>query len=355
MPDYTTPRPPSSPFPEEAGDSASPNPARIAPPMPRPAPPTPSAALPMQCPTPRTRPMRPPARPARTAATPVAVAEADPAGQESKPDLTMTKVIAGAGAAATSAVMGSYLGAVGTVGGAAIGSVVSMVGASLYQHYLERTGDTVRARVRLPGGRTVTVTEQVEVPAPRSALDADAAPTQVLVTPVDATPTTSMTGTAPARRPADQMPPSAAAAPVIAPRRPGRRGAMVGAAVVLTFLIGMLAVTGIEWLKGSTLNSGQSGTSVGHVLKGDSGAPEATDTGSDDGDSNGDSNDSEGDSEGDSSTDGEQSGSTRSAEPSSPDEEDTERSTTRAPNSANRSTTPTTTFPAPSVDRLPGR
>jgi hypothetical protein len=37
---------------------------------------------------------------------------------------------------------------------------------------------------------------------------------------------------------------------------------------VLVFLIGLLAVTGIEWAKGSTLTTGQTGTSVGRVFTG---------------------------------------------------------------------------------------
>ena len=40
-------------------------------------------------------------------------------------DLTVNKVLAGAGAAVTSAVLGSYFGATGTVAGAALGSVAT--------------------------------------------------------------------------------------------------------------------------------------------------------------------------------------------------------------------------------------
>ena len=44
-----------------------------------------------------------------------------------KKDLTVNKLVAGAGAAATSAVLGSFFGAMGTVGGAALGSVFSAI------------------------------------------------------------------------------------------------------------------------------------------------------------------------------------------------------------------------------------
>lgn len=339
-------RPPSSPSPEEAVRAAFPNPPRIAPPPPgRPGPSRPPAGPPAQRSGPPPapygyRPAQPtrPAQPAPVTARAVAVADEKPAEEEDgKPDLTMTKVIAGAGAAATSAVMGSYLGAAGTVTGAALGSVVSMVGASVYQHYLERTRDTVRARIRLPGGRTVAVTEQVEVPAPRSALDAEAPPTQVLVTPVGDSAAPGLSGTG------DLTPPDAAvAAPALAPRRSGRRWLMAGAAVVLAFLIGMVAVTGIEWLKGSTLTSGESGTSVGRVIQGD-GGPSATaepDPGT--------STDEDGDSDDEETSDA-PSETTRSSEPTSPTDEDGDRSATRAPRSTNPTTSPTTTTPVPGL------
>src|SRR4051794_34870406 len=62
-----------------------------------------------------------------------------------KVDLTVNKVIAGAGAAATSAVLGSFFGALGTVAGAAIGAIASTMATSLYEHSLNRTQDTVAA------------------------------------------------------------------------------------------------------------------------------------------------------------------------------------------------------------------
>jgi hypothetical protein len=310
--------------------------------MQRPVPPAP----PIQRSVPPAPAAQRPAASVPQAATPAAVAEAEPAAEESKPDLTMTKVIAGAGAAATSAVMGSYLGAAGTVGGAALGSVVTVVGTSLYQHYLERTRDTLGARIRLPSGRTVSVTEQVEVPAPRSALDADAAPTQVLVTPVDGTAGTGRRGPAAGGRSGGRDP--AAAAPVVAHRRSGGRWVMVGAAVVLAFLIGMLAVTGIEWLKGSTLNSGQSGTSVERVIEGNRGAPSTEENES------GTTNDEDtaGDTDEETTTDA-PSETTSSSEPTTSSDEDAGESATRGPGSASRSTT--TTTPAPSNSPGPER
>src|SRR5215212_2270215 len=93
----------------------------------------------------------------------------------------------GAGAAATSAVVGSFYGAAGTVLGAALGSVVSMIATTLYQHSLDRTRDTVKARIKLPSGRTVDVAGKVEVPAPRVAAAGETGRARVYVTPTGLT------------------------------------------------------------------------------------------------------------------------------------------------------------------------
>ena len=82
-----------------------------------------------------------------------------------KGDLTVNKVIAGAGAAATSAVLGSFFGALGTVAGAAIGAIASTIATSLYEHSLNRTQDSVAAlRSRR---RASTAAAEVTVPIPR--------------------------------------------------------------------------------------------------------------------------------------------------------------------------------------------
>jgi hypothetical protein len=47
---------------------------------------------------------------------------------------------------------------------------------------------------------------------------------------------------------------------------PWRRYALLGATALLIFLIAMLAVTGIERVKGSPLSGGEEGTSVGSVF-----------------------------------------------------------------------------------------
>jgi hypothetical protein len=163
-------------------------------------------------------------------------------------ELSINKVLAGAGAAVTSAVLGSYFGATGTVAGAAFGSVASTVATTLYQRSLDRTRDHIVARVRLSGGRQTGISDaptvQLTVPQPRVSSDAattDAATTQLRVEPVL--------------------------------RRPRRIWLWAGA-TVLVFVIGLLVVTGLEWAKGSSLTTGTPGTSVGRVLTPSAGGDE---------------------------------------------------------------------------------
>jgi len=174
------------------------------------------------------------------------------APEPKKRDLTVNKVIAGAGAAATSAVLGSFFGAMGTVAGAALGSVFSAVATSVMQHSLDKTRDTVKARVKLPGGRTVKVASTTEVPAA-----GDGSATRVFVTPGDQA--TEVISAVPA---VDAGPPKSR-----------RRLLVMTGFTVVVFAIGMLVITGLELVKGSPLNTSSSstsqrpgGTSLGSVL-----------------------------------------------------------------------------------------
>src|SRR4051794_39891236 len=208
------------------------------------------------------RPVGPPPRTDAGARTAAATASAPVADPPARPALTVNKVIAGAGAAATSAVVGSFYGAAGTVLGAALGSVVSMIATAIYQHSLDRTRDTVKARIKLPGGRTVDVTGAVEVPAPRVAATGETGRARVYVTPTGLTdqPTAVLSAVSPAST-----------------ARPPRRWVVRTALTVGVFLIGLLAVTGVELLKGSTLARGETGTSVGRVVDPQPGSADTTD------------------------------------------------------------------------------
>ena len=163
--------------------------------------------------------------------------------EKKRADLTLNQVVAGAGAAATSAVLGSFFGATGTVAGAALGSVASTVATTLYKHSLDRTRDTIAARLESRRG-------SAGADAPTTGADA---PTTVLAVPRP-------------RPPADQPTVHLSVAP---DTRPSRRRMIVAAVVsVLVFAVGMIVVTGLEWAKGASLTTGQPGTSVGRVLSG---------------------------------------------------------------------------------------
>ena len=145
-------------------------------------------------------------------------------------DLSVNKVLAGAGAAVTSAVIGSFFGVAGTVVGAAVGSVASTVATELYQRSLDRTRERILARLRAGSGRSGGSSDDGGHEDGHSE-----------------------------DRPAEDEP---------TPHGPSRRRrGMLGlvTATAVVFLIGMLVVTGVELLKGSTV-AGQPGTSVGSVL-----------------------------------------------------------------------------------------
>ncbi|WP_344414770.1 hypothetical protein [Pseudonocardia ailaonensis] len=163
-----------------------------------------------------------------------------------KVDLTVNKIIASAGAAATTAVFGSFFGATGTVVGAALGSVVTTVGTTIYQRSLDRTRDTVLQRIKVPGTGETVIAETVVHPA-------DAMPTIPL-----------QRGTTPDGR---TMLEPATAEPA-RPRVTRKRLIIAGISTVVAFVTAMLLITGIEWIKGSPISGGDSGTSVSRVVSG---------------------------------------------------------------------------------------
>ena len=177
-----------------------------------------------------------------------------PSGAAAKASLTVSKVVAGAGAAATTAVVGSSFGADGTVVGAAVGSIVSAVAAATYERSLDQTRKIVTTRVRRGG-------EDVEITQVMSAEAIAAEVTQVI----------------PVQRPATGAHPTGSIAPAVRPRR--ARWPFFAGAAVLIFAVGMLLVTGIEFFTGGpVLSSNQSGTSVGTLLREGPGAQSAPTT-----------------------------------------------------------------------------
>ncbi|GAA4806593.1 hypothetical protein GCM10023200_50280 [Actinomycetospora chlora] len=75
--------------------------------------------------------------------------------------LTFPQIIASALAAATAAILGSFLGVIGTIGGAAVASIITTVGSALYQKSLEVTRDRVKQRLVVAGSGSTKVAAAV--------------------------------------------------------------------------------------------------------------------------------------------------------------------------------------------------
>ncbi|HWO62297.1 MAG TPA: hypothetical protein VNO31_19935 [Umezawaea sp.] len=150
-------------------------------------------------------------------------------------DLKPAQIAAGALAAVTAAFLGSQLNVAGTIAGAAVASVISTIGGALYQSSIERTRESVR-RV----GSKAWVVKPVDGET-ASAAAAEAAET--------AAGTTAETEVDTEDKPSKI-----------------RRWPKVAAGSVLVFVLGMLAVTGVEWVRGAPLSGGSAGTSLGAVV-----------------------------------------------------------------------------------------
>jgi hypothetical protein len=228
--------------------------------------------------------------------------------------LSAAKVSAQAFAAVTTAGVGSFLGgAGGTVAGAGIAAIVTTVGDAVYQRSIERTRDHVRARLRgaRRDGAARPDPEDAAAEGPRDVATvvarASGEGTTVMTGPPGSGPDehpTVVLGTAggePTRvTPAAETralgadDPTRAVGPgtrVMSPPEDGatvrhgtpggpddpedddgprptpwRRYGVLAATALLIFLVSMLAITGIERVKGSPLSGGETGTSVGAVF-----------------------------------------------------------------------------------------
>jgi len=159
-------------------------------------------------------------------------------------DLSVPQILGGALAAATAAVVGSRLGVAGTVAGAALASIVAAVGSAVYTASLRRTHRGFRS-----------AWGHVRPAPPRRGDESD--DTTPVIEPISAT-------TVPEPSP-----------PMLAPSglpRPGRgsthrrrvRAARVAVAACATFILAVMAVTGVELLSGHALD-GQRGITVANV------------------------------------------------------------------------------------------
>lgn len=147
----------------------------------------------------------------------------------------ISQVLAGALAAVTAALIGSTMGVAGTVIGAGLASMVSTIGGALYLRSIERTTKgvrTVRAKVvGKSGGTTVLVADEDPEKEPGDEVEAEPAV-------------------------AEDQPPE---------ERRRLRWPMLVVASLAAFALGMLAVTGVEWVRGESL-SGDGGTTFGSIV-----------------------------------------------------------------------------------------
>jgi hypothetical protein len=173
-------------------------------------------------------------------------------------DLQFNKIVAGAGAAVVTAVLGSFLGAVGTIIGAALGSIITTVATTFFQKSIETTRAQVtnksqQLRQRRTQRRPGAAAWQAAAADGGTGVAGDSSQETVRIDP-------SAVG-------------ATAAAPSSGSRwrlRKMTRKQVVfaGVGAVLAFGLAMFLVTGIEWVKGSTITGGNSGTSIGNVANG---------------------------------------------------------------------------------------
>jgi hypothetical protein len=176
--------------------------------------------------------------------------------KEEKDRVRISQVLAGALAAVTAALIGSTMGVAGTVVGAGVASIVSTLGGALYLRSIERTTDsvrTVRAKVvGKSGGTTVLVADQDPGEEPPATGEEVEAATRDDGAGDDGAKGDEAGGDEQADR------------PPVARRK--LRWPMVVVGSLAAFALGMLAVTGLEWLRGESL-SGGTGTTFGSIVE----------------------------------------------------------------------------------------
>ena len=161
----------------------------------------------------------------------------EPETKESKLDLSLTKIVAGALAAMTAAALGSRLSVAGTILGAALASVIAAVASALYTASLKHTQDKVRT-VWTGRAGDADVPTTIEVTDTHHRPESAWAPAQPSVPQWDA-----------------PLPP-----PVRKPRKPLNWKSIVVAALA-AFGIAAVTLTGYELISGHALSGGE-GTTI---------------------------------------------------------------------------------------------
>lgn len=188
-----------------------------------------------------------------------------------KLEIRPTQLVAGALAAVTAAFLGSTLGVAGTVIGAGVASLVSTLGSAFYQHSLDRTGASLRARVSAFRTNPAEATTRRLSPVAKPVLKQAEQVTRVL-TPVrgPGDQTTRYLRPVPVDFPSSTVDSPTSDSPTDSPTKSGwrRRWRVLAGLTVAVFLLGMGAVTGVELLRGSPISGGSNGTTVGSLFGG---------------------------------------------------------------------------------------
>ncbi|MFE7752474.1 hypothetical protein [Streptomyces sp. NPDC057428] len=204
--------------------------------------------------------------------------QSDAEHKERRIDLSLPQVAGSAVAAVAAAVMASQLGVYGTIAGAGVMSVVATCGGSVFQHFFRRTGEQIRevtVQVKHPAGRQVTVRTKETSPASQWPRD-EATTVLPGVTESDADRTRPLRRV----RPGDGGPVTDAARLGALPGdlysearthgtrvRGWKRPALAATGV---FVLSMAGITVYEAASGHDLG-GNGGTTVGSVVRGESG------------------------------------------------------------------------------------
>jgi hypothetical protein len=173
--------------------------------------------------------------------------------------IRISQVLAGAMAAVTAALIGSTMGVAGTVVGAGLASVISTVGGALYLRSIERTRESVRTVVKAKvvgrsGGATVLVSD--EKPATGEVVEAD----------TESEDAGERSADEPEEKPAENAEDGQTSddRPPVTRRR--LRWPVLVVTSIAAFALGMLVITGVEWLRGEPL-SGGSGTTFDSIVE----------------------------------------------------------------------------------------
>ncbi len=185
----------------------------------------------------------PPTAAVIVSAAPAVVAPAEPEALEPPTfQLSFKQLLAGAAAAVTAAVLGSRLGVAGTLIGAALASSVSMIAAAVYSHSLATAAYKVKGARAQSDTVAAAPTEQLTLPSQAwGQLPPAASPTAA-----------PMSVSATVRPPELRTPPRS-------PRSWRARWVAGGLGVVAACALALLAVTGIEAVRGTPLSGGTPG------------------------------------------------------------------------------------------------